>query len=173
VIFIIFYNTIYSIHWSFQIFQGVWQIRKIDFPDKCLFCFDIFYCKCHQIEENLQELSTSLSTRDGLKRWLLAGGVGYWNFQIYQVVRTIAAWLILAEVANSIHTTEKMKVPQLWVIASLSLNVQEIVNVISYKLMELIMQKKGGLEHTSGVNEILFEFTLSIILETPYWQIGL
>jgi len=89
------------------------------------------------------------------------------------MVQTVAAWLILAEVANSIHTTEKMKVPQLWVIASLSLNVQEIVNVISYKLMELIMQKKGGLEHTSGVNEILFEFTLSIILETPYWQIGL
>jgi len=65
-----------------------------------------------------------------------------------------------------------MKVPQLWVKASLLLNKQENVNVISNKSMVLIMQKKEGLDHASGASEKYFESKLSIALEMPTWQIG-
>ena len=41
---------------------------SLPFPDKYPFFLDIFNSKCHQIEGKLLELSTSLSTRDGLKR---------------------------------------------------------------------------------------------------------
>ena len=51
-----------------------------------------------------------------------------------------------------------MNVPKLWVQASLSLNVQEIVNVITYKVIVLIY-------HTSGASENFFEFTPSIMVE--------
>ena len=46
-----------------------------------------------------------------------------------------------------------MEVPQLWVKASFPLNVQEIVNVTSYKLMALMMQEAGGSDHVSGVSK--------------------
>ena len=55
---------------------------------------------------------------------------------------------------------KKMTVPQLWVIASLLLSVQETVNIITYKSMVSIMQKKRGLDHASEN----IEFTLSIAL---------
>ena len=42
---------------------------------------------------------------------------------------------------------------------------QEIVNVISYKVMVIIMQKRGSLEYSSGVGKKLFEFMPSIRLE--------
>ena len=49
---------------------------------------------------------------------------GSLNFENYRMVRTVAAWLMLREVANSVHATEqKMEVPSLWVKASLPLNV--------------------------------------------------
>ena len=43
---------------------------------------------------------------------------------------------------------------------------QEIINVISYNLMVLIMQKRHGLDHASGASEKCFEFTSSITLES-------
>ena len=44
-------------------------------------------------------------------------------------------------------------IPQLWVKVSFSLNVQDIVNGISYKLMALFTENKGGFDQASGVSE--------------------
>ena len=43
---------------------------------------------------------------------------------------------------------------------------QETVNVISYKLMVLIMEKREGPDHASGESEKFFESTSSITLES-------
>ena len=47
---------------------------------------------------------------------------------------------------------------------------QEIVSVISYKLMVSIMQKRDGLDHASRASEKIFQFKPSITLEKSYWQ---
>ena len=44
---------------------------------------------------------------------------------------------------------KKMEISPLWVKASFSLNAQEIVIVISYKLMRLLMQRDGGFEEAN------------------------
>ena len=43
----------------------------------------------------------------------------------------------------------KLKVSQLWVKASPSLNVRKIVNVIRNKAIELLMERVEGVEHAS------------------------
>ena len=45
------------------------------------------------------------------------------------------------------------------------LNVQKIINVISYKIIVLIMQKRKGLGHAGGEYEKFFDFTPSVMLE--------
>jgi len=53
------------------------------------------------------------------------------------------------------HVMQQNKnwIPQLWVKVSFSLNVQDIVNGISYKLMALFTENKGGFDQASGVSE--------------------
>ena len=47
------------------------------------------------------------------------------------MVRKVHAWLMIAAAANIIHAREeKMKVSQMWVIATSPLNVQDILNAI-------------------------------------------
>ena len=61
------------------------------------------------------------------------------------MVQTVASWLILAEVAHSISCNKtKKEALQLWVKASFPLNMQKIVNVGSYNLMVLFIEKRGG-----------------------------
>ena len=72
------------------------------------------------------------------------------------MVRTVAAGLILADVANSITCiSTKMEVPSVvpGVTASCPLIVRGIVNVISYKSMTLNLWKEGGFEHASGASK--------------------
>ena len=45
------------------------------------------------------------------------------------------------------------------------LNVQKLINVISYKIIVLIMQKRKGLRHAGGAYEMFFDFTPSVMLE--------
>ena len=47
---------------------------------------------------------------------------------------------------------QKLEVPQLWVKDSLPLNVREIANVISYKLIKFFKQKVGVLNKTRDSN---------------------
>ena len=80
-------------------------------------------CKYHPIEET-SELSTSISPPGTDFRDDYGEGAGSSNFEIYRMLRTVAAWLILTEVANSVRATEqKMEVPSLWVKSSLPLSV--------------------------------------------------
>ena len=69
------------------------------------------------------------------------------------MVRTVAARLILAEMANGqwsfMQQINKLKVSQLWVKASPSLNVRKIVNVIRNKAIELLMERVESVEHAS------------------------
>ena len=80
---------------------------------------------------------------------------------------TVAVWLMLAEVANSMSCNiAKMEKPQLWVKASFPLNVREIVNDIIYKLMAVFTKKKGVFNYFSGTSEKFFEFTPFITKES-------
>ena len=90
------------------------------------------------------------------------GGVGSRNSGVYRMVRTVAVWLILAEVAHTMSCkSTRIEAPFLRAKANFPLHECKAVHFIWYKLKASFMHKQQRFEKASGASQNVFEFTPS------------